>query len=164
MSNRSRPLAPRSLMWTRPLIVGVLVLISFASVQPDEQIWHGMVPLHAADPQVESSQPNGESPSVVSQRTKERQIKAYSGLFALVGILIAGLAMAALIVLWAGRLRRQIRRPLPECGAPVRDFWFLKPPKPSVTETSLPDSHLPLHEQPPDHPPSRQSDPPTDDD
>lgn len=159
MSDRARRLAPRSLLWTRPLIVGVLVLTSFALLSPDERIWQGMVPVHAADdPQAETSEPNAESPPIPSKRMTERQLKAYSGLFALVGILIAGLAMAALIVLWAGRLRRQIRRPLPECGAPVRDFWFLKPPKPSVTETSLPDSHLPLHEQPPDHPPARHTD------
>lgn len=89
-------------------------------------------------------------PAKIPTRPTEKQIKAYSGLAALAGIVIAGLALAALIILWAGRLRRQLRRPLPECDAPGRDFWFLKPPKPTVTQSSLPDAHQPPHVSPSD--------------
>jgi len=81
-------------------------------------------------------------------RLSERQRKAYIALFALVGIVIAGLALLALTMLWARRLRRQLRQPIPQCELPVRDFWFLKPSKPTVSESSLPDSHLPPHEPP----------------
>lgn len=82
-------------------------------------------------------------------RVNEKHVKAYAGLAALAGIVIVGVAMAGLIVLWAGRLRRQLRQPLPDADLPDRDFWFLKPPKPSVTSSSLPDSHQPPHEPPP---------------
>lgn len=91
---------------------------------------------------------------VNAKRATEKQIKAYSGLMALVGILVAGLSLAALTILWAGRLRRQLRKPLPECEPVGRDFWFLKPPKPTVTQSQLPDWHLPPHQEPPPPPQS----------
>jgi hypothetical protein len=94
-----------------------------------------------------------EIPRVNPNRQTEKQIKAYAGLAALAGIVIVGVALAGLIILWAGRLRRQLRRPLPEADLPDRDFWFLKPPKPTVTNSSLPDSHQPPHDKPPSESP-----------
>jgi hypothetical protein len=88
-------------------------------------------------------------PAKKTIRLTERQRKAYIGMFALVGIAIVGLALLALTMLWGRRLRRQFRQPVPECELPARDFWFLKPAKPTVAESSLPDSHLPPHEPPP---------------
>lgn len=96
---------------------------------------------------------HGDSHHVAHPRPTEKQIKAYLGLAALGGIVIVGIALAALVILWAGRLRRQLRRPLPEAGHPDRDFWFLKPPKPTVTTSALPDAHLPPHVPPPGEPP-----------
>lgn len=74
---------------------------------------------------------------------KEKKVKAYAGLFALAGIVIVGLFLLAFTVLWASRLRRQLRRPLPASDPPERDFWFLKPPKAPVQNSSLPEFEPP---------------------
>ncbi len=130
----------------RQLLVSLILLFSICSVF-GESLWQGMVPVNAAEP--EAAAPVSDDPTTVGpKRPSEKQIKAYSGLAALAGIVICGLALAALTILWAGRLRRQIRRPLPNGVRSDRDFWFLKPPKPTVTESSLPDAHQPLHESP----------------
>lgn len=74
---------------------------------------------------------------------KEKKVKAFAGLFALAGIVIVGLFLLAFTVLWASRLRRQLRRPLPASDPPERDFWFLKPPKAPVQNSSLPEFESP---------------------
>ena len=83
------------------------------------------------------------------KRDTEKQIKAYSGLIALMGIVIAGVGLVSLVVIWAGRLRRQIRKPLPDAEVSLRDFWFLKPPKPTVTRSSLPEVNSSSSQDPP---------------
>jgi len=124
------------------------MVVSVAILAFGEPFWHAPLPARAADPQASAGRPDDETNSApIPNRPTDRQKKAYSGLAALVGIIIAGLALAALIILWAGRLRRQLRRPLPDANAPTRDFWFLKPPKPTVSSSSLPDSHIPPHDQ-----------------
>lgn len=133
----------------RPVLVGLVMMAALASVI-GELGWNGGVPLKAAEPETAAAV----NEAVPAKRVTEKQIKAYSGLAALAGIVIVGLALAALIVLWAGRLRRQIRRPARDRGLPERDFWFLKPPKPTVTQSSLPDAHQPPH-QSPDEPDSK---------
>ena len=123
------------------------MIASLAWLLCAEPIWHSAIPAGAAEPPGAAMQPGEATPPPANpSRPTEKQIKAYSGLAALAGIVITGLSLAAFIILWAGRLRRQIRRPLPGTEAPARDFWFLKPPKPLVTDSKLPDSHQPPHE------------------
>ena len=137
---------PARLGW-RQLLVSLAMLLALCSVF-GEPLWQISIRANAAEPEAAEST-NEKLPSAAgAKRPSEKQIKAYSGLAALAGIIICGLALAALIILWAGRLRRQIRRPLPNGERSERDFWFLKPPKPTVTESSLPDAHLPPHESP----------------
>lgn len=88
----------------------------------------------------------------LTPQQKERQRKAYLGLAAVAGIVIVGVALGALTILWAGRLRRQLRRSDPDCAARGGEFWFLKPPKPPVTGSGLPDGHQPSHTPPPTEP------------
>jgi len=99
----------------------------------------GSGPVLSADPpppaDAQVSEAPTSQPSSRSSRSEERQIKAISGLAALAGIVIAGLALGALIILWAGRLRRQLRQP-PRDTVPGSDFWFLKPPKPPVSDAA----------------------------
>jgi hypothetical protein len=97
--------------------------------------------------QRDDQEPQKETPLEIA-----RKQKAYAGLAALAGIAIVGVCLGALTILWAGRLRRQLRQPLPEGTASAREFWFLKPPKPTVGESSLPDSHQPPHEPHPTEP------------
>lgn len=138
--------SPARLSW-RQLLVSVVMLLALCSVFC-EPFWQLSIRADAGEPDAADSAPETPSPAVGAKRASEKQIKAYSGLAALAGIIICGLAMAALIILWAGRLRRQIRRPLPNGERSERDFWFLKPPKPTVAESSLPDAHQPPHESP----------------
>jgi len=79
----------------------------------------------------------------------EKRQKAYIGLLALTGIVIIGLALLALVLLWGGRLRRQLRKSDPEIVTLDRSFWFLKPPKPSITKSSLPELNRPFDALPP---------------
>lgn len=140
MSDSER--SPRPIDHLRPLLIGLVMMVALISVI-GELSWNGGVPVNAAEPDAAAT-----DEVAPAKRVTEKQIKAYSGLAALAGIVIVGLALAALIVLWAGRLRRQIRRPARDRGIPERDFWFLKPPKPTVTESSLPDAHQPPHVSP----------------
>ncbi len=147
MSDPSRPQSS-CMLPVRQLLVSAVMIASVAWLACGGPLWQGAIPARAADPHFSSSKPDDEPATVPGpNRPTERQKKAYSGLAALVGIVIAGLALAALIILWAGRLRRQLRRPLPNADAPGRDFWFLKPPKPTVARSSLPESRQPPHDQ-----------------
>ena len=116
-------------------------------------------PLHsqatAAEPPVVTSAHEAEKDAPpTSAGPKEKKVKAYAGLFALAGIVIVGLFLLAFTVLWASRLRRQLRRPLPASDPPERDFWFLKPPKDPVQNSSLPEFEPP---PPAPQPPSNDS-------
>ena len=149
MSDPARRSILGRLLPGRQLVVAAMMIAALAGLLCDEPIWHTVISAGAAEPTGAVGQPGeATAPAANPNRPTERQIKAYSGLAALAGIVITGLSLAAFIILWAGRLRRQIRRPLPDSEAPVRDFWFLKPPKPTVTDSKLPDSHQPPHDNP----------------
>lgn len=55
----------------------------------------------------------------------EKRLHALAGLLALVGIMIAGLALVVWIMLWARRLRRLNRRSTPAHTA-LNEFWMLQ--------------------------------------
>jgi hypothetical protein len=81
-------------------------------------------------------------PQEVPHDEAERRRTALIGLSAVAGIAILGIGLVAVIVIWAGRLRRINRKPLPE--ASLKDeLWFLKPPK------SPPEQGPPSVESPP---------------
>ncbi|MEK6258513.1 MAG: hypothetical protein AABP62_07815 [Planctomycetota bacterium] len=130
------------------LVCGVMALQS-ACLHADEPpaSHHDAVPSVAATPSIE------ESPVKLTPEQLEKKKKAYIGLAALAGIVIVGVSLGALTILWAGRLRRQLRKSDPKYAATERSFWFLKPPKPSITRSSLPELNRPL-DYPPSPPPS----------
>ncbi len=76
---------------------------------------------------------------------QEKRIKVTAGLAALAGILIVGVVLGAVIIIWAGRLRRIVREPIPATGR-QDPFWFLRPEKTIVSgdsderETTNPES------------------------
>jgi hypothetical protein len=80
-----------------------------------------------APPEIERGEPEGDA------ERQERQQRAMAGLAAVAGIAIVGVALGTLIILWAGRLRRITREPLPSSRL-QNEFWFLRPPKPPVSE------------------------------
>lgn len=131
------------------LVCGVMAF-SLAEVCAEEPpLSHEAVSSTAAAPAVDESSVKLITPDQIAKKQK-----AYLGLAALAGIVIIGVALGALTILWGGRLRRQLRKSDPECAATDRSFWFLKPPKPSVTRSSLPELNRPL-----DAPPSQASPP-----
>ena len=136
----------RMLSSRRQLLVVAVLISSFACLSAGEPIGWDVIPASAAEPVDSTSKSADATPVANPNRPTERQLKAQMGLAALVGIVIAGLALAALIVLWAQRLRRQFRRSLPDSDIPHRDFWFLKPPKPIVTKSSLPEAQQSPHD------------------
>lgn len=87
----------------------------------------------------------------------ERKKKAYIGLVAVAGIVMIGVALSALTILWAGRLRRQLRKSDPGCPPLDRSFWFLKPPKRLVTRSSLPEQQRAADGPPPNTLPDSDS-------
>ncbi len=79
----------------------------------------------AAEPAAQAvpERPAGDAAAVAEAR--ERRRKAYAGLLALLGIAIAGVGLAAMVLLWGARLRRVNRQPLP--AADLKDeLWFLR--------------------------------------
>lgn len=143
---------PQIRLGYRQLLVSLVMLSALFSLL-SERDWQAKVSVRAAEPESGEPVTDATAPANRPKHPTEKQIKAYSGLAALVGIIICGLALGALTILWAGRLRRQLRRPLPNGEHTERDFWFLKPPKPTVTQSSLPVAHQPPHisPNPPDH-------------
>ena len=129
------------------IVCGVMALHS-AGLRADEPpAADDAVPSAVAKTSVE------ETPVKLTPEQLEKKKKAYLGLVALTGIVIVGVALGALTIMWAGRLRRQLRRPDPECAAMDRSFWFLKPPKPSVKRSSLPELNRPFDAPPSQAPP-----------
>ena len=140
MSNASIPTFGRIFIW-RVLLVTLVLACDVLPMTSNL--------IRAADDEQETAEERQEFLPPDPNRITEKQVKAYAGLVALAGIVIIGIALVGLIIVWAGRLRRQLRRPLPSAEYPDRDFWFLKPPKPTVTNSSLPDSHQPPHDPTP---------------
>ncbi len=133
------------------LVCGVMALQS-ASLLADEP----PVSAHAA-PSVADTPSVEESPAKLTPEQLEKKKKAFIGLVALAGIVIIGVALGALTIMWGGRLRRQLRKSDPECATMDRSFWFLKPPKPSITRSSLPELNRPIDDRPPPAPPPSES-------
>ena len=131
------------------LVCGVMALHSAYVCADEPTASHDTDSPTAATPSVD------ESPVKLTPEQLEKKKKAYIGLAALAGIVIVGVALGALTILWGGRLRRQLRKSDPECPTMERSFWFLKPPKPRITKSSLPELNRPL-DVPPSHlpPPS----------
>ena len=98
-----------------------------------------------------------EVPVPLTPEQLEKKKKAYIGLVAVAGIVVIGVALSALTILWAGRLRRQLRRSDPAYVPLDRSFWFLKPPKRLVTRSSLPDQQRNAGDLPPNTPPDSDS-------
>ncbi len=65
----------------------------------------------------------------------EKRRKASAGFAAIGGIAILGISIITMTMIWARRLRRIARDPLPPQRTAGNDFWFLKPPKPTVDES-----------------------------
>ena len=82
----------------------------------------------------------------------EKRKKVVVGLAAIGGIAIFGIGGIAITMLWARRLRRLARELGPPQKTAGNDFWFLKPPKPTVAEAEIVDSH-----RPPQLPPTSES-------
>lgn len=105
-------------MNVRQFVWGVVYLVLFAAAgrAADEPLDAGPADATA----VENVAPDDE--------VDERRQKALIGLAGVAAIAIIGVTLGAVIILWAGRLRRLNRKPLPD--ASLKDeLWFLKPPK-----------------------------------
>lgn len=76
---------------------------------------------------------------------KEKRTRAYAGLMALVGIVVTGLAVVAVVMLWARRLRR-INRMAPTRTVVKDELWFLQPSRPG---NQLPNRNPPRESPPP---------------
>ncbi|HEY0983396.1 hypothetical protein [Schlesneria sp.] len=71
--------------------------------------------------------------------TDEKKRKASIALAAVGGIAILGVGIIAATMVWARRLRRLARNVGPPQRTICDDFWFLKPAKPTVTESPIDD-------------------------
>jgi hypothetical protein len=101
---------------------------------------------------VESEPPDvPEKPRAADVDEKKRK-KVVATLAAIAGVAVFGVGAIAVTMVWARRLRRMARDPGPRQTTVGNDFWFLKPEKVKITETSREDG------QPtPQPPPSTES-------
>ena len=132
------------------LVCGVMAFQTAGLCADEPPVSRESVPSASAAPSV------NESPVPLTPEQLEKKKKAYLGLVALAGIVIVGVALGALTILWAGRLRRQLRQPDAKETSTDRSFWFLKPPKPSITRSSLPELQRPIDVPPPHTPPQSE--------
>ena len=137
------------------LVCGVMAFCS-TSLRADEP-----PPAHEAAPSAAATSSVDAALVKLTPEQLEKKKRAYIGLVALAGIVIVGVALGALTILWAGRLRRQLRRADPECAPLDRSFWFLRPPKPLVTRSSLPELQRLTDVPPPLTPPPSDPLPPS---
>jgi hypothetical protein len=72
-----------------------------------------------------------------STKKSERRKRASAAFAALGAISIIGLCVIAWIMVWGQRLRRLIRGEAPVQRTLGDDFWFLKPPKPTASESEF---------------------------
>lgn len=86
-------------------------------------------------------------PSPPTPAEREKTVRAYAALMAIVGIAFAGLGLIALTIIGARRLRRVSKSPLPSADL-KQELWFLRPPKrplrgnSDTPETPPPSQHL----------------------
>lgn len=120
-----------------PMIVGLFVACWLLTLT---------LPLRAADPPMPdttlvvdpATAPETTPEPLVKPDEQERRVKLTAGLAALAGIAILGIVLAAVIIIWAGRLRRLVREPTTPTGK-QDPFWFLRPGKlPPLTSTENP--------------------------
>lgn len=91
-----------------------------------------------------SSEPTEPDPVTKSAAEKEKEKTVLIMMASLAAILAVGVFGIAVVMLWARRLRR-IARELPAQRTIGNDFWFLKPPKPVVSESNVLEGHRPVH-------------------
>ena len=76
-----------------------------------------------------------ESPPSAEITSDEKRRKASIALLAVGGIAILGVGVIAATMIWARRLRRLARNSGPPQRTAGNDFWFLKPPKLSASNS-----------------------------
>ena len=76
----------------------------------------------------------------------EKMRKATALMAAVAGIAIFGVGAIATVMLMAKHLRRVARDPGPVQHTAGNDFWFLKPPKPMVSNKDSIESQMPHHD------------------
>ncbi len=108
--------------WRWVLLIGLFVG-GFAGLSLDVDADDAVGP---QTPQI--AEPETEPKTPTKPDEKERRIKLTAGLAALAGIAIVGIVLAAIIIIWAGRLRRIVREPTSSTGR-QDPFWFLRPEK-----------------------------------
>lgn len=115
--------------WYRLYFRGLLLCLLLACVDsPVTLAWDDAPESHESSGEL-ATETTGNLPVDAQKLKKERRFTAYVGLMALVGIVVVGLAIVALVILWAGRLRR-INRALPARTVVKDELWFLQPARP----------------------------------
>lgn len=138
----------RSLMPTRSLILAIVVavVISFSTELRSNAVRAEETAGSSSEAKDEKDT-NGKPTNEARKRNEKRLVAYYSGMAAIIGIVLTGFGLVAMISVWGRKLRRQFRKDVPAAELPERDFWFLKPQKPTAAETKLPDSHFPPHDE-----------------
>jgi len=91
------------------------------------------------EPAVQSINPEDalNLPPSVEISSEEKKRKASIALLAVGGIAILGVGVIAATMIWARRLRRLARNSGPPQRTAGNDFWFLKPPKLSASNSLI---------------------------
>jgi 4-amino-4-deoxy-L-arabinose transferase-like glycosyltransferase len=95
----------------------------------------------------EADQPAADAPTIqqamkTEANRKQLRAKAWAGLAALAGIVISGVMLILLVLIWARRLKRLNRRPLPPQHR-LPEYWFVNktppvtPPQPANPSPAL---------------------------
>ena len=120
-------------------ILVLAIPLSAQDPNPGEAIGTVQNPLPepAAEP---SDAPLIPDPERTAAETEKRK-KAAILVSAIGGIATLGVGGIAILMIWARHLRRLARDMGPPQRTAGNDFWFLKPPKPPVSDVNVSDTH-----------------------
>ena len=145
---------PNSLLFTLFVTAWIASFLRFAIAQ--ETTPDAITQTTAQTDFVSDEPPSTPLDSDASTKPKvdtEKMKKVTILMSAITGIFIFGVGGIAVMMLWARHLRRLARDPGPVQKTVGNDFWFLKPPKPAVSDSNVLDGHRPAHSSPEEAPP-----------
>lgn len=111
-----------------------------------------------AESEVRDQNPDATEPSPIPDPVRvaednEKRKKVAIMMSAIGGIVILGIGAIAVLMIWARHLRRVARDRGPLQRTEGNDFWFLKPPKPTVSDSNIGETHRPIHTTPDENKP-----------
>ncbi|MCX7394087.1 MAG: hypothetical protein NTW75_08155 [Planctomycetales bacterium] len=141
-------MSPRQILLVALILGGISA--SKVSLSAEQSATRSAVAVSQKEPLVDALQ--GKPHPALNK--KQKALVAVAGIAA---IILVGMSLTAMTIVWAGYLRRVRRQADPTSTALNNSFWFLKPSKPRIDHSSLPEQQPPTDRQVASVPPSTEN-------